>query len=168
MGGGGASPPNVPTEEKKNHVHVTYTRERAPQKQIGLYIFPGFKIHLHAYTINAVPFYYLWYGAINDSIGQNTNIEKNLWIICERASLEIFRIFTFQNYYFLQYHHTVGISDTLSQKHNLFRSQMTSAYIYNQCSSLITYGMALYRQYSDKTLTYRKIYVYASERSERA
>ena len=32
------------------------------------YIFSGLKIHLHAYKINAVPFYYLWYSAINDSI----------------------------------------------------------------------------------------------------
>ena len=28
-------------------------------------IFSGLKIHLHTYTINAVPF---WYGAINDSM----------------------------------------------------------------------------------------------------
>ena len=32
----------------------------------------------------------------------------------------------------------------------------------------ITYGMALYRQYNDKILTLRKIYEYASERSELA
>ena len=28
------------------------------------YIFSGLQIHLHTYTINAVPFYYLWYGDI--------------------------------------------------------------------------------------------------------
>ena len=45
-GGGGERPPNVPTE-KKNHVHVTHAR---------------------ASEASSVPFYYLWYGAINDSI----------------------------------------------------------------------------------------------------
>ena len=33
---------------------------------------------------------------------------------------------------------------------------------------LITYGMALYTHYTDKTLKLRNIYEYASERSERA
>ena len=33
---------------------------------------------------------------------------------------------------------------------------------------LITYGMALYTHYTDKTLKLRKIYEYASERSERS
>ena len=38
-----------------------------------------------------------WYGAINDSIGQNTDIEKILImrVSAERASLENFPIFTF-------------------------------------------------------------------------
>ena len=55
--GGGTRPPNVPTE-KKNHVHVTYMRERAPQKHI--YFQVSKYICMHAYAINAVPFYYLW------------------------------------------------------------------------------------------------------------
>ena len=64
-----------------------------------------------------------------------------------RASLEKFRIFTFKNCYFLQ--HSVGTSDTLSQKHTyIFRSQITSSYIYFSLQSMqfpvITYGMALY------------------------
>ena len=63
-GGGGGRPPNVPTE-KKNHVHVNlYARASASET----YIFSGLKIHLHTYTINAVPFYYLCYGALNNSI----------------------------------------------------------------------------------------------------
>ena len=46
----------------------------------------GLKIHLHyAYTINAVPVDYFWYGAINNNIyRQNTKIEKHLRI-CERV-----------------------------------------------------------------------------------
>ena len=82
------------------YMHVTYMRERAKRASPSdTYrpIFSGLKIHLHTYTINAVPFYYLWYGAINDSIGQNTNIEGEsiMRASAERASFENFRIFTF-------------------------------------------------------------------------
>ena len=42
----------------------------------------------------------------------------------------------------------------------LFRSQITSAYIYNQCSSLL---LLMVWRYADKILTLRKIYLYASE-----
>ena len=49
----------------KNHVNVTQMRELAKRASaLETYIFSSLKIHLHAYTINAVPFYYLWYGAI--------------------------------------------------------------------------------------------------------
>ena len=60
MGGGGARPPNVPT--KKNHVHVTYTRERAKRASTSeTYIFSGLKIHLHTYIQStAVPFITYW------------------------------------------------------------------------------------------------------------
>ena len=59
--GGGQDPQMY--RQKKRSVHVAYNcaSERAPQKHT-LYIFSGLKIHLHiyiAYTINAVPFYYL-------------------------------------------------------------------------------------------------------------
>ena len=46
----------ISTDRKKN---VTYMRERAPQK----HIFSGLKIHLHIH-VHAVPFYYLWHGAV--------------------------------------------------------------------------------------------------------
>ena len=59
LGGGGGQDPQMYTNNK-NHVHVTHMRERAPQKQI----FSSLKINLHAYKINAVPFYYLWYIAL--------------------------------------------------------------------------------------------------------
>ena len=82
-----------------------------------------------------------------------------------RASLIFSRIFTLQNHYFLQYF--VGTSDTLSRKYMyIFRSQITSAYICNQCS--FPFSMALYkRQYVNKTLTLRKsMYMRASGASE--
>ena len=45
-GGGGARPPNVPTE--KNNVYVTYMRERAKRASASeIYVFAGFEIHLH-------------------------------------------------------------------------------------------------------------------------
>ena len=55
------------------------------------------------------------------------------------------------------------------QKHIFFRTKNTSAYIPIQSMQfpLITYGMALLTS-TAKTLTIRKIYEYASERSERA
>ena len=77
-GRGGASPPNVPTG-KKNHASVATERLR------NIYIYSGIKtlVIMHTYTINAVPLYYFWYGAININIPTKTNIEKNL---CMRAS----------------------------------------------------------------------------------
>ena len=49
----------------------------------------------------------------------------------------------------------------------IFRSQITSSYTYNQCSSLfITYGLALYINDSyvyRQNTNIEKIYVYASE-----
>ena len=64
-------PPNVPTEEKKIK-HITYAcarerSERAPQNHISFQV-SKYVLHLHTSTINVVPFYYLWYGALNDSI----------------------------------------------------------------------------------------------------
>ena len=40
---------------------------RASSSETYIY-FRSQNIHLHTYTINAVPLYYLWYGTINDSI----------------------------------------------------------------------------------------------------
>ena len=57
LGGGGGKTPFREMYRKKK---VLILRERAPQK----HIFSGLKIHLHTYTINAVSFNYLWYGAI--------------------------------------------------------------------------------------------------------
>ena len=56
-------------------------RERAPRKNN----FSGLKI-LVTSAINVVPFYYLWYGAINDSVpSKNTNVEKINEYASERA-----------------------------------------------------------------------------------
>ena len=64
--------------------------ERAPQKDI----FSGLKIHLHtmSYTINAVSFNYLWYGAMYT---RHTDKTLKLREIYEYASeLNFFDIFT--------------------------------------------------------------------------
>ena len=51
----------------------------------------------------------------------------------------------------------------------MFKSQITSAYIYNQCSFLLLlYGMALKTTVCRQNTNIDKIYIYASERSERA
>ena len=56
--------------------------ERAPQKHIGLY-------------------FLIWYGAINDSIGQNTDIEKiYMNKLCERARSE--RAWSFSHFHILK------------------------------------------------------------------
>ena len=58
-------------------------------------IFSGLKLHLHKnyYTINAVSFYYLWYGHyVKTTVHrQNTNERENLCIM--RASLELFNFY---------------------------------------------------------------------------
>ena len=179
-------------------------RERAPQN-----IYSQVSKYICIHTINAVLSYYLWHGAIYDSIiikhyslrkiyeyaserserkflrfhiqkllfpsmfcyirqynNKRLLIEKNLWI-CERAErAKIFSVFTFKNYYFLQY--SVGTYDTLSQKH-IFSGLKIHLHTYNQCSSLILLMAWSYiRHYNNKTLySLRKIYEYASERSER-
>ena len=129
----GIGPPNVQapppppqcTDRKINHVHVTYMRERAKRASASdTYrpIFSGLKIHLHTYTINAVPFYYLWYGAINDSIGQNTNIEGK-YVNMRASELRFFFAFS---------HSKTAISFNILilylRNIYFFRSQMTSAY----------------------------------------
>ena len=58
-GGGAARPPNVPTK----NVYIYSASER-----LRNVYFQDSKIHMHTYTINAVSFNYLWYGAINDII----------------------------------------------------------------------------------------------------
>ena len=114
--------------------------ERASQKHIGLY-------------------FLIWYGAINDSIGQNTNRWEYLWInyASERGASERgkFSLFHILKLLFLQYSVGTCTSDTLSPY--IFRSQITSSYTYNQYSPLLWYGVVNKRQYNtDKTLTLRK------------
>ena len=58
------------------------------------------KLLFLTYTINVFPFYYLWYGAINDSIPttKNTNIEK----IYEYASERRERTWTFFSHFHIK------------------------------------------------------------------
>ena len=63
---------------QKNHVRIKKHNmpERAPQKHIFLDV-SKYLLHLHTlYTTNAVPRYYLWYGAINGNISTHTNFAK--------------------------------------------------------------------------------------------
>ena len=60
MGGGGGQDPQIYRQKKKKPVYVTLMRERAPQKHICR------SQNTSAYIINAVPFYYLWCGAIQN------------------------------------------------------------------------------------------------------
>ena len=61
MGGGGGQAPKCTDIKKKNHIYVTYMHERAKRASVSE--------HIGLYFL-------IWYGAINDSIGQNTDIEK--------------------------------------------------------------------------------------------
>ena len=113
-GGGGAY---LVACDRKNIMYCNlYARASASEAYRP--IFSGLKIHLHTYTINAVPFCYLWYGAINDSIGQNTLTLRKIYdYVSERGASELGNFSHFhilKTAIFLQY--SVGTSDTLSQK----------------------------------------------------
>ena len=72
--GGGASPPNVPTEKICN----LYTRASEASERLKNIYFQVLK-YICIHTINAVTFYYLWHGAIYDSIIiKHYSLRKNL------------------------------------------------------------------------------------------
>ena len=84
--------------------------------------------YIYNHQINAVSFYYSWYGAIYKR--QYTEKTLTLRNVCaceraKRASLENFGIFTFLNCYFFRYF--VGTSDALS-----VQIACLSAYMYRQ------------------------------------
>ena len=90
------------------------------------YIFSGLKIHLH--TINAVPFYYLWY------TDKTLTLKKKSMNMRASGASELitFAHFHLLNCYFLQYF--LGTSDTLSQNFQ----------ISNDISFLHTYTINIY------------------------
>ena len=123
--GGGASPPNVPTE--KNHVHVTYMPERASQKHIGLYIQVLAYICMHTQSMQS-PFIMVW------RYKRQYQTTTNILEIYEYASERAWKIFAFS-------HSKTAISFNIIllvllilylRNIYIFRSQ-----IYNQCSSLL-------------------------------
>ena len=60
IGGGGGQAPQM----YRQKTIVTYMRERAkPASASKTYIFRSQNTSAYIYTINAVPFYYLWHGA---------------------------------------------------------------------------------------------------------
>ena len=123
-------------------VHMTYMRERAKRASASENNFSGLKI-LVTSAINVVPFYYIWYGAINDSIPttKNANVEKIYEYASERAW-----IFFFSSY-----------------KKLLFLT-----YTINVVPPLLLMVWRYKWQYSNnKKLTLRKIYEWC-ERAERS
>ena len=142
--------------------------ERAPQK----HIFSVLKIHLHtmSYTINAVSFNHLWYGAIHTTYWQDTKIKRNLWI-CERAERASLIFLTFSQFKTVISFIIFLVLQILSLR-NIFSGLKihlhTMSYTINAVSfNYLWYG-AIYTRHTDKTLKLREIYEYASEQSERA
>ena len=129
-------------------------------------IFSGPKFHLHTYHNFFIQCIFLLLLMVWRYQRQNTDKTLTLRKIYEYASERAETIFAFhiKNGYFFQFFVGIYTSDTLSQKHIIFRSQITSAYII-QCSFLLLLLVWRYykRQYTDKTLTLRKIYDYTSE-----
>ena len=130
-------------------------------------IFSGLKIRLHTiYNQCSSLLLLMVYGAINDSIWQNTNLK--LRKIYEYAS-ELGFIFAFSlSKTAISSNILLGTSDTLSQKHILsgLKLHLHNTYTIDAvpCYYLhVWYGVIYKRQYTDKTLT-EKIYEYASER----
>ena len=66
-GGGGGKTLNVP-EKKIMYIILHEAQASEASGRLRNILFSGLKIHLYTYTTNAVPFYYFWYCAINDSI----------------------------------------------------------------------------------------------------
>ena len=149
--GGGARPPIVPTQI---YIYIYCASERLR----NIY-FQDFKIHLHTYTINAVSFNYLWYGAINDRFWQNTvKTEKKKKSMNMRASgarefrkcshFHILKLI-FPSIFCCYFRYFV--SETY-----VVRSHITSAYIHNQCNFPLSLMVWWYIQYTNKALTLRK------------
>ena len=96
LGGGGKTPKCT---DKYNICTYIARASEASERLRNIYFQDSKYICIYnvIYTINAVSFNYLWYGAIYTILyWQDTKIKKNLWI-CERAqrpSLNVFDIFT--------------------------------------------------------------------------
>ena len=143
LGGGGGKTPKF-TERKQNNV---YEYAPASERLRNIYIFRSHNTSVYIYNQCSSLLLLVVWRYKQQHTNKTLTLRKSMYM---RASLEHFRIFTFYNFYFLQYF--VGTSDTLSQEHNIFRSQNTFAYTYNQCSSLLL-------------LVVWGNYVYASERA---
>ena len=122
LGGGGAS--SQMYRHKKNHIHVTYMHERAPQKHIGLlFSHMVWRYFKRQYRTK----HWHW---------------ENLWI--NYASERAWKLFPFSHsktaisFNIL----LVGTSDTLSQKHIYFQVSNYISYTINAVPCY--YGMALY------------------------
>ena len=123
------------------------------------------------HTINAVSFYYLWHGAICDIIIiKHYSLRKLYEYASASGASENFSVFTFKNYYFLQY--SVGYCMILCLRNIYFQvSKYICMLTYNQLMQFpfISYGMeAIYDSIIIKHYSLRRnLDEFASERRER-
>ena len=107
---------------QKDSLHVTYNYARANEasERLGnIYLFRSqntcYICIEMSYTINVVPFYYLWYGAINDSILTHTNIEKIYEYTSELGNFSHFHIqkLLFLSIFCWSFRYFVGTNDMI-------------------------------------------------------
>ena len=96
---------------------------------ISIYFQVSNYIFIHIYNQYS-PCYYLWYGVVYKRQYTDKTLTSRRKSMYLRASLEKFRIFTFQNCYIFLSIYFVGTSDTLSVQMTL----CLSAYMYRQIS----------------------------------
>ena len=150
-------------QKKKNHVHVIYTRERAPQK----HIFSGLKIHLHTCSSLFLILLMVWRYK-----RQYTDKTLTLRKIYDYASEPASALRKFSHFHILKRQFPSiccwYTSDILCLRNIYFQvSNYICIHIQSMQFPFITYGMALYIYTTLKTLTLRKyVYMRASEASD--
>ena len=159
MRGGGASP-QMYRHNKKNHIHVTYMHERAKRASASETYRPLFSHMVWRYKRQYRTKHWHW---------------ENLWInyesergASERGNFSHFHILKLLFPSIFCWYFWYFISET-----HIFSGLKLHLHIYIQSMQfpVITYGMALYINDSyvyRQNTNIEKIYVYASERSERA
>ena len=159
LGGGGGQDPQMYRQKK-----VTYMRERAPQK----HIFSGLKIHLHTYNQCSSRLLLIAWPYIKQYDYKAPTLIFFFfyqWICerAERASLEKFRISHSENCYFWYF-------DSETYMFSCLKLHLHTYYTINAVSFYYFWYGAMYKQhYTDNTLTsWISMYIYASERNERA
>ena len=152
--GGGARPPNVPTERK---ICNLYARASEASERLRNVYFRVFKC-TSAHTINAVPLYYLWHGAVQTVEWQILTLRKSMSmraiVASELGKCSHFHILKlifpsifcwYFRCYVLETHsfnvQTRNICTYIARaserlRNIYFQDSNISPYIYNQCSFL--------------------------------